>query len=76
MGRLLTTEEFIAKAKEIHGEKYDYSETVYRGRRKNMGTIYLLSKNGLIKSRRGESLRLILFSYLTRYPLQLPEVLG
>ena len=39
MGRLLTTEEFIAKAKEIHGEKYDYSETVYRGRRKNIDII-------------------------------------
>ena len=25
----LTTEEFIRKAKEIHGDKYDYSKTVY-----------------------------------------------
>ena len=27
--RKYTTEEFIEKAKEIHGEKYDYSKTVY-----------------------------------------------
>ena len=26
-----TTEEFIKEAKEIHGDKYDYSETVYTG---------------------------------------------
>lgn len=28
--KLLTLEEFITKAKEIHGERYDYSMTVYR----------------------------------------------
>jgi very-short-patch-repair endonuclease len=28
-GSQLTTEEFIKKAKEVHGEKYDYSETKY-----------------------------------------------
>lgn len=27
----LTTEEFIRRAKEVHGDKYDYSETVYTG---------------------------------------------
>ena len=27
----LTTEEFIKKAKEVHGDKYDYSQTVYNG---------------------------------------------
>ena len=27
----MTTEEFISKAKEIHGDKYDYSKTVYVG---------------------------------------------
>jgi len=26
---LLTTEEWISKAKEVHGERYDYSETIY-----------------------------------------------
>lgn len=29
MGKKLTTEEFIQKAKNIHGNKYDYSETKY-----------------------------------------------
>ena len=30
MGKKLTTEEFIKKAKEIHGEKYDYSKVEYK----------------------------------------------
>jgi len=29
MGKLLTTEEFIEKARNIHGNKYDYSLTNY-----------------------------------------------
>jgi very-short-patch-repair endonuclease len=29
MGRTKTTEEFINKAKEIHGDKYDYSNVIY-----------------------------------------------
>ena len=29
----LTTEEFIRRAREIHGDKYDYSKTVYTGRK-------------------------------------------
>lgn len=29
MGRKLTTEEFIEKAKEIHGNLYDYSKVNY-----------------------------------------------
>ena len=29
MGRCLTTEEFIEKAKKLHGDKYDYSQTIY-----------------------------------------------
>ena len=31
MSKKLTTEEFIEKAKEIHGDKYDYSKVEYRG---------------------------------------------
>lgn len=27
----MTTEEYIARAKEVHGDKYDYSKTVYKG---------------------------------------------
>ena len=29
MGKYLTTEEYINKAKKIHGELYDYSKMVY-----------------------------------------------
>ena len=29
MSKKLTTEEFILKAKKIHGDKYDYSKTLY-----------------------------------------------
>ena len=31
MGKALTTEEFIQKAKKIHGDKYDYSRSSYQG---------------------------------------------
>ena len=31
--RKLTTEDFIKKAKEVHGDKYDYSKVVYKGNR-------------------------------------------
>lgn len=34
--RRLTQEEFIKKAKEIHGDKFDYSPTVYTTRRNNI----------------------------------------
>ena len=30
------TDEFIIKAKKVHGDKYDYSETVYRGGKKDV----------------------------------------
>lgn len=30
MGKKLTTEKFINKAKKIHGNKYDYSKTIYK----------------------------------------------
>jgi len=29
MGKKLTTEEFVQKSKEIHGDKYDYSKVNY-----------------------------------------------
>lgn len=32
MSRKLTTKDFISKAKEIHGETYDYSKSLYSGR--------------------------------------------
>ena len=31
MSKKLTTDEFIAKAKEVYGDKYDYSKAVYIG---------------------------------------------
>jgi hypothetical protein len=34
VSRRLTTEEFVAKARQAHGERYDYAQTVYR----NSGT--------------------------------------
>jgi hypothetical protein len=30
MGKKLTTEQFIEKAKKIHGEKYNYEKTEYK----------------------------------------------
>lgn len=33
MSKKLTTEEFIAKARSVHGDKYDYSKSVYTGKR-------------------------------------------
>lgn len=34
MSRKLTTEEFVEKARAIHGDRYDYSRVVYAGREK------------------------------------------
>lgn len=31
MSKMLTTEEFIRRAREMHGDKYDYSKSVYSG---------------------------------------------
>lgn len=39
MSRKSTTEEFIEKAKKIHGSLYDYSKTVYKGLRENVEII-------------------------------------
>ena len=30
MGKRLTTEEFISKAREVHGDRYDYSKVEYK----------------------------------------------
>lgn len=32
MGKKLTQEEFVARAQDVHGDKYDYSKSVYRGK--------------------------------------------
>ena len=31
MGKILTREEFIARAKDVHGDRYDYSKVEYKG---------------------------------------------
>ena len=36
----LTTEEFIKKAKNVHGDKYDYSKVEYKGSREKICIIY------------------------------------
>ena len=36
---VLTTEEFIKRAKEVHGDKYDYSKVEYKGARKRVKII-------------------------------------
>lgn len=30
MSRVITTEDFIKKARSIHGDRYDYSKTIYK----------------------------------------------
>lgn len=35
----LTTEQFVSKAQEVHGDKYNYSKTVYAGRKKKISFI-------------------------------------
>ena len=37
--RKLTTEEFVEKAKKIHGDKYDYSNVEYKGKRQKIKII-------------------------------------
>ena len=39
MPKKLTTEEFIEKAKQIHGDKYDYSLTEYKSNKKKVKII-------------------------------------
>ena len=44
MGKKLTTEEFIKKAKSVHGDKYDYSKTIYTMAKNKL--IIICSKHG------------------------------
>ena len=39
MGKQLTTQDFIRKSKEIHGDRYDYSDVVYRKGNENVSII-------------------------------------
>lgn len=36
MAKKLTQEEFIQKAKDVHGDSFDYTDTIYLGRRNNI----------------------------------------
>ena len=36
MGKKLNTEDFIKRAKEVHGDKYDYSKVEYKGNSKKV----------------------------------------
>ncbi len=59
MPRKLTTEEFITKARAVHGDKYDYSKSVYSGYRKKLlircplHTVFPQSPDKHIDLRRG-----------------------
>lgn len=39
MPKRLTTEDFVAGARKVHGDKYDYSKTVYVGANSNLKII-------------------------------------
>lgn len=39
MGKKLTTEEFIERAREVHGDRYDYSKVIYR---KSIGKVCII----------------------------------
>lgn len=54
MGRCLTTEEFIEKAKKLHGDKYDYSQTVYVRNRDKV--IIICPKHGPFNQRGADHL--------------------
>lgn len=56
MIRVTNTETFIAKAKEVHGEKYDYSQSVYTRRRDKI-EIYCNSCKVLFSQEAGSHLR-------------------
>jgi len=54
MKRELTTEEFIRKAREVHGDKYDYSSTEYKGTYNNVNII--CRKHGMFAQRANDHL--------------------
>jgi len=55
MYRKKTTAEFIQQAKEVHGERYDYSETVYKTNNSKLKIICL--KHGSFSQRASDHLR-------------------
>lgn len=54
-GKNKTLEEVIKIAKEIHGDKYDYSITEYKGSKKNMSII--CKKHGCFEQRASSHLK-------------------
>lgn len=49
MGKRLTTKEFIEKARKVHGDKYDYSEVVYKNSRTKIKII--CSEHGVFEQK-------------------------
>lgn len=55
MSKIVTTDIFIDNAKKIHGEKYDYSVTVYRGRHHKLS--YICPFHGIVIQEAGAHLQ-------------------
>ena len=55
MAKALTTEEFIQKAKVVHGEKYDYSQVEYAT--KNIPVVIICPKHGQFKTKPSNHMR-------------------
>ena len=60
MTKRLTTEDFIRKAHEVHGDKYDYSESVYVNNATKVlikcnecGNVFLQTPNCHVSKRNG-----------------------
>lgn len=49
MGKKLTQEEFLARSREVHGDRYDYSLAVYEGLDKEV--IFICRKHGAYRQR-------------------------
>lgn len=53
----LTTTEFIKKAREVHGDKYDYSKVEYKNNRENVCIICKVGGHGEFYQNAGNHLR-------------------
>ena len=53
--RGMTTEEWVEKARSVHGNKYDYSQTVYKNQRTNVKII--CPKHGLFEQKADSHIR-------------------
>jgi len=55
MGKRLTTEDFIKRAREAHGDKYDYSKTIYVG--KDSKVVVICSEHGKFEQQANSHMR-------------------